>query len=670
MAGRVKQDNHRRLWLLYAGILASVLVSFLCYGFLQRQEKTNVARIQTIYAERTENLINSVFHKTDVLAAAVKLENGNITEDTFNTIAGLVYQEDSGIRGIQYMPGAVVTYSYPLQGNEEVMGKNFMEIPERKKDVMLAIDTKSIALSGPYNLIQGGLGVVARNPVFLTDAAGNEYFWGFSAIILDLPDALNSAGLNHLPEDGYDFQLYCVNENDERLVIAGNPKLDTRKAISGSIQVPHHEWTLAITGMHPWLNLAKALCAFCICLFLSVVLWKLSCAVSREREAVRAKDRFFSNISHDMRTPLNAVLGFTELALSPGVTDADKDVYLTKIESSGKLLLALVNDTLTLSKAGNGKIQLHPEPCSTEELGNTFLPTAAELAKRKGVSFTADRSGYRKRTVLIDRLNAEKIFLNLFTNAIKYTPAGGHVFASVKDDPQGAKDPDLVFTIRDDGIGMSEEFLAHIYEPFAQENRPGYESGGTGLGLAIVKQLVDLMHGSIQIKSEKDKGTEFTLRLHFPEVDTAAALPETVPDSCIDSVLSGKQVLVCEDNALNREIAVALLQSRKMEVSVAENGKAALETFSGSAEGRFAAVLMDLRMPVMDGLEATRLIRRLERADAKTVPIIAMTADAFEEDIQKCLDAGMNRHLAKPIIPEKLFAVLAECISGQNSQAV
>ena len=670
MAGKTNPSNRKEIRILFAGIFVSALIAALCMGFLRHEETEKIRRIQTVYAERTENLINRVFHKTDVLAAAVKLENGDITEKTFNTVAQLVYEEDSGIRGIQYMPGAVVTYSYPVEGNEEVIGKNFFEIPERRKDVMLAIDTKSIALSGPYNLIQGGLGVVARNPIFLTDASGKEYFWGFSAIILNLPDALTSAGLNHLPEEGYDFQLYCVNENGERLVIAGNPDLDTAKALSGEIRVPHHEWTLAVASLRPWLDPAKTLGVFCICLFLTFVLWKLSCAAAREREAVRAKDRFFSNISHDMRTPLNAVLGFAALAQADGVSDAEKDACLAKISSAGGLLLELVNDTLTLSKAGNGKIQLCPEPCSTEELGNAFLPTAAELAARKGVQFSVDRSGYRKRTILVDRLNTEKIFLNLLTNAIKYTPAGGHVWASVRDEPADAKDPDIVFVIRDDGIGMSKEFLEHLYEPFSQENRPGFEGSGTGLGLAIVKQLVGLMGGTIRTVSEEGKGTEITVRLHFPETDSApAASGEKLNLRAKEGSLSGKKVLLCEDNALNREIAAALLNSRGVEVQTAENGQEGLTAFSGSGAYEFDAVLMDLRMPVMDGLTAARKIRALNRPDAKTVPIIAMTADAFEDDVQKCLRAGMNGHLAKPIIPEKLFGLLTEAVCGRRSTA-
>ena len=657
MSGKTSTLKAHVPWILVIGLLVSAVAAITYYRTQQRQATKDIERVRTIYAERTENLVNSIFRKTDVLAATVKLENGDISEDTFKAVAQIVYEKDSGIRGVQYMPGAVVTYSYPLAGNEAVMGKNFLQIPERRQDVLLAIDTRSIALSGPYNLIQGGLGLVARNPVFLTDANGKEYFWGFSAIVLDLPDALAEAGLDRLPESGYDFQLYCINENNERLVIAGDPKLNTDRAVCGTISVPHHEWTLAIVQRDPWTAPLKALIVLLVGVLLTVMLWNFYRTVLRERDAVQAKDVFFSNISHDMRTPLNAVIGFSTLAQKPELTVAEKDAYLEKIRFSGNLLLDLVNDTLTISKAGSGKLQLHPEPVSTVELGAAILPPIGVMAERRGVSFYADKSGYRPRTVLADRLSVEKIFLNLLTNAVKYTPEGGHVWGAVRDEPAGAADPDLVFTIRDDGIGMSADFLRHLYEPFAQENQAGSESGGTGLGLSIVKQLVDLMGGTIAVKSEKGKGTTFTVRLHLPEVSVPESAAPAPPLRQNES-LAGGRVLLCEDNALNREIACALLKDRGIEVTEAENGAVGLERFSESAPGTFGAILMDLRMPVMDGLEATRRLRALDRPDAKTVPVIAMTADAFAEDEQRCLDAGMNAHIAKPVEPERLYSAL------------
>jgi signal transduction histidine kinase/CheY-like chemotaxis protein len=656
------KGTERYLWVLLSCLLVSAAVSVLSYTAMHAQSLRDIDRIRTLYAERTENYINSVFHKTDVLAAVVKLRNGDITEDIFDEIAGIVYTDKSGIRGIQYMPNAIVTYSYPLIGNEAVMGKNFLEIPERRNDCLLAIQTKSIALSGPYNLIQGGLGLVARNPIFLTNENGEEYFWGFSAIVLDLPGALGSVGLDSLPESGYDFQLSCVNENGEKLVIEGNENLDTSKAVSGIIQVPNHEWNLYIMELYPWSNLLRALLIMAAGVMLSFVLWRLYGTLRREKAALRAKDQFFSDISHDMRTPLNAIIGFSTLAQISGTKPEEKDSYLEKIRSSGKMMLDLVNDTLTISKSENGKLRMHPEPSDTEDLFESVLAPIQEMADRKDILFEIDKTAYRPRTVLVDRLSFQKIFLNLFNNAVKFTPEGGHVRFAVRDDPAGSSDPDLVFTAADNGIGMSRGYMEKMYEPFSQEQREGYEGTGTGLGLPIVRRIVEMMGGTIRAESVVGKGTVFTVRLHLKETDPVKE-PASAPHAEADySGLSGKKALLCEDNETNRQIASALLQNVGMTVSCAVNGQVGVEKFSLSEIGEFSVILMDLRMPVMDGLEAAQAIRKLDRADAASVPILAMSADVFEDDIRKCLNAGMNGHIPKPVDPKNLYQTICSHI--------
>ena len=649
----------RYIWVFGIFLCLSFIVSFLYYRSLKQQTHENIARIQTIYADRTGNLVNSIFHKTDVLAAVVKLQNGNITEKTFNDIAKLVYQEKSGIRGIQYMPDAIVTFSYPVKGNEGVIGKNFLKIPERLKDVQLAIDTKSIALSGPYHLIQGGLGVVARNPVFLINAAGQEYFWGFSAIILDLPDALEAAGLGHLPESGYDFQLFCINENNERLVIAGNPKLNMSNAVQGAISVPHHEWTLAVAELDPWYDVTKAGLVLLVCCFFSLAFWMLYSLFRQKQNAIRAKDKFFSDISHDMRTPLNAILGFSSLALNPSLPEATKNLYLGKIQNAGKLLLDLINDTLTISKGNSGKIKLLEAPVNTDHLINPIRETIAVLAEAKGVTITWNLTNYTPKTVLADHLSVEKIFLNLLNNAVKFTPAGGHIFVTLQAEPITNSVYAIDTTIKDNGIGMSEEFLPHIFEPFSQEQQVGYAGVGTGLGLSIVKQYVDLMGGTITVESQLQRGTTFKIHLPFKLMPSATATVSLNTENIDYSILRGKKVLLCEDNILNQQIAVALLKNKDIVVEVAENGQVGVNKFTTSTENEFNAILMDVRMPVMDGFEATKAIRALKRADAQTIPIIAMTADIFPEDIKKCLAAGMNNHLGKPIDTKLLYQTLA-----------
>lgn len=659
---KIKKKSLRQsnLIFLVVGILLSLSAGFHLYAVLDEQQRSDVEKLSTIYAERTENLINGIFHKTDVLAAAVKLENGNISQGDFDTLAQLVYQENSGIRGIQYMLGAVVTYSYPMDGNEEVIGKNFLEIPERKKDVLLAINTKKIALSGPYQLLQGGIGVVARNPIFLYDNKGKEYFWGFSVIILNLPDALQDAQLGNLHDSGYDFQLYNINENAERIVIAGDENLDTSKAICSAVEVPNHEWTLAIASNHPWTPLLAGFGTIFVGIFITIVLRNILQLMQKEKAAVAAKDEFFSNISHDMRTPLNAVLGFTKLAKDPALSNAEKNMYLNKIESSGHLLLELVNDTLMLSKGSNGKLQIHPEPCSIYQLGNSILNPLKELARSKNIHMIISFVKCPDRTILADRLFVQKIFLNLITNAIKYTPFDGHIWLTGEEEAVSNTTTHLVFLIKDDGIGMSEDFQKQMFEPFMQENRNESEFSGTGLGLAIVKQTVDLLHGTIEVHSQQNEGTEFIIHMQFPLLHEDVVSQGSLQKACNLSFLAGKKVLVCEDNALNLELVLALLQTKEMQVITAVNGFLGVQAFEDSPENEIDAILMDLRMPVMDGLSATKEIRASKRADARSVPIIAMTADVFLEDVQKCKAAGMNAHVAKPINPERLYAVLIQ----------
>ena len=405
------------------------------------------------------------------------------------------------------------------------------------------------------------------------------------------------------------------------------------------------------------------------------------------------RNRFFANISHDMRTPLNAVLGFASLAQKDDITEETRKEYISKIQMSGSLLLELINDTLTLSKANSGKLELTPEPVRAKELFESIIIPIRQTAEKKGVFFTADFTGAADRIILVDRLNFQKILLNLLSNAVKFTPEGGHVSICFYDEPQKtagaepamhhepeqgsgaepamhhepeqASAPDSVIRVLDDGIGMDPEFLPHIFEPYAQEKRQGYESMGTGLGLSIVKSLVELMGGTIRVESVKGKGTVFTIRVHFEEAKAGAAVEkeEVLPRN---GDLSGRRILLCEDNALNREIAIALLKDKNMIVDTAENGKEGVQKFMDSTPGFYDAILMDIRMPVMGGIEAAKLIRRSGKNDAESIPIIAMTADAFRDDIQKCLDAGMDAHLAKPVDPGQLYAALGYAFGQIN----
>lgn len=374
------------------------------------------------------------------------------------------------------------------------------------------------------------------------------------------------------------------------------------------------------------------------------------------KSATNAKSVFLSNISHDMRTPLNGIIGYTNLAMQ---TDdrALTENYLSKIQISGDLLLNLINDTLDISKIESGKYTLSPETITTVELLESITVPIKETAAQKHIHFVTDISQMKKCTIKIDRLNMQKVVLNLLSNAIKFTPEGGTVTLIIrnfttKDDPFNT-----VITVKDTGIGIGKDFLPKLYEPFSQEHAPEAKNTmGTGLGLSIVKAIVTLMNGHIEVQSERGKGTQFDVYLPIEFVSDRIESPKATP---LDTkTLTGIHALLCEDNEMNREIAITMLSTFGISTTTAVNGKEGVQLFSESAENTFDVILMDLRMPEMNGYEATAAIRQLARKDAATVPIIAMSADAYQSDIQKCLNAGMNGHVSKPIDPQILFTEL------------
>jgi signal transduction histidine kinase/ABC-type amino acid transport substrate-binding protein/ActR/RegA family two-component response regulator len=385
--------------------------------------------------------------------------------------------------------------------------------------------------------------------------------------------------------------------------------------------------------------------------------------LSAAEKQTMEKNHFFSNISHDMRTPLNAIIGFSDLAYEEAASVKTKE-YLEKIKKSGRLLNDMINDTLTISKINSGKMTVHLKAANTDEIFDAICSPIQDMAVKKGITFTVDRTECPSRTVMVDTLHLEKILLNLLTNAVKYTPAGGKVLLKVQVVPEEGKPTETIVQVIDNGIGISKEFLPHIYDPFLQEDNTGGESSGTGLGLSIVKNLVDIMHGSIEVESTKNQGTCFTLHFHF------TCAPEPLPHKTVsqpDGILSGRRILLCEDNSLNREIAKEILQKKGMIIESAVNGEEGLQKYKASEEYYYDAILMDIRMPVMNGLDASRAIRRSGREDADAIPIIAMTANAFEDDIKQCLDAGMNAHVAKPIDPETMFRTIAANIHDKTN---
>jgi len=387
-------------------------------------------------------------------------------------------------------------------------------------------------------------------------------------------------------------------------------------------------------------------------------------AAKREADtANQAKSEFLSRMSHDMRTPLNGIIGVTNLAErldnTPQMTD-----YLGKIDTSSKFLLGLINDVLDMSKAESGKLELHPEPYDLQRFSDYLDAVIAPLCREKHQKFLVDAESLPGVVPKLDPLRVNQIFFNLLSNAVKYTPEGGTITCRLRTESLGGSRLSITAEVSDTGIGISEDFQKVLFDPFTQENRSDVtETRGTGLGLAIVKKIVDAMGGTISVRSELHKGTAFTVRFEADSVSADALAHRNPADAEAagdDAALAGKHVLLCEDHPLNQEIARTLLEAKGMLVDIAEDGRRGAEMFRQSPPGHYGVVLMDIRMPVMDGYAAAREIRAMPRADAKTVPILAMTADAFADDVQKCLAAGMNGHLAKPIDPAKLYDALRD----------
>ncbi len=371
-----------------------------------------------------------------------------------------------------------------------------------------------------------------------------------------------------------------------------------------------------------------------------------------------AKSDFLSRMSHDLRTPMNAIIGLSLAARDR--TLADAEMCLEKINNAGIHLLQLINDTLDMSKIENKKLDLKLAPALFADIIQTVSTIIQPAAQEKNIVFRIDAETESVPPLLMDRLRINQILLNLLNNAVKFTPSGGSVTLTIRVLAQTAGSVRYSLSVKDTGKGISAAFREKLFTPFEQED---HEQQGTGLGLAIVKNIVERMGGSIRFRSERDSGTEFVITL---ENAVAEALPEHSEAQPGDSELEGTLVLLVEDNDINALVATRLLARKGMRVERAANGRQALELFQNVAEGTYALILMDIRMPGMDGLEATRRLRALKRGDAATVPVIAMTANAFDEDIELSLRAGMNAHISKPIKPDILFTTISRVLRRER----
>ena len=375
-------------------------------------------------------------------------------------------------------------------------------------------------------------------------------------------------------------------------------------------------------------------------------------ALEVAEKASKAKTDFLSNMSHDIRTPMNAIIGITTLMKNELHQPEKLAEHLAKLETSGRLLLGIINDILDMSRIESGKVTLNVEKMNLPQQISQLDSVIRQQANQRRQTFTVNTL-VQHENVLADPNRLNQVLMNILSNAVKYTPTGGHIRLEVEELTHTEHYAKYRFVVQDDGIGMSEDFQKTLFDPFTREEKSGINKvQGTGLGMAITRSIVDLMGGSISVESASGKGTRFEVVLELPidiEADTAQkaqALPE---EEDAVSPLSGMKFLCAEDNALNAEILQMLLETRGASCTICSNGQEIVDAFASVKPGDYDMILMDVQMPVMDGLDATRRIRNGENPLGRTIPILAMTANAFLEDMQKSKEAGMDEHLSKPV---------------------
>ena len=680
------KKNDKKIIRIRAGLVFLVTLflmlgcTFLVNQNQQKREKLKAAYTAESTISRIEVQLNRYLAESDLVKKSIE-EGLTISDKQFATLSRLMQDEDNIIKVHEIAKDGIVSQIYPMEGNEDVIGLNMIENPERKKEARLARDSGEYTIAGPFELVQGGNGVLLFDPVYRTDDKGCKKFWGFSILVMDWQKFIKKMELDQLEDAGYHYQIWKKGTDDEKIVIAQCDNLQETDTLEVACTVPNDTWYFEIVPENGWVTMTQKLWGLLISVmtaFIVMIIYlqfkmrryrdalhekELEKAVLEAKNANEAKTRFLFNMSHDIRTPMNAIIGFSEL-LEKHIDEKDKAIdYIGKIKSSSNFLLSLINYVLEMARIESGKLALKKEVGCVTELIESLTDVFEPGVKKKFITYSCE-TDIQHKYVIGDETKIREIFINIIGNSVKYTPEGGKISVSVKEEPF-EKENYIAYRIivEDNGIGMSKEYLPHIFEEFSREHTSTESKvTGTGLGLPIVKSLIDMMGGTIEVESELGCGTKMNVVLPFELASEKQILEEKQKEKekISDSIL-GKRVLLAEDNELNAEIAMTVLKENDLKAERAANGKQCMEMLKMMPEDYYDMILMDIQMPEMDGYEATKLIRNLDDARAD-IPIVAMTANAFEEDRQKALESGMNAHVSKPVDMNMLFKVMAQIL--------
>ena len=567
------------------------------------------------------------------------------------------------IQSIQIAPDGVVTEIYPEAGNES--GKiDLIHDKERGKISCYARDNDVITMQGPFSLKQGGTGIAVRNPVYVEQKNGERTFWGFTIVIIRVPDIFADS-IKSLTDFSYEYKLSkSIAPWDETYEEVYGSVVEMIDPVTYTFELGDSQWVLEVMPENGWNSNEKLYrlwgCGLLIVLLLTGFVFmimllhrtqesentvvelnkKLQKALEQAKTASVEKSNFLFNMSHDIRTPMNAVIGMTSL-IRHDAGNKDKVIeYADKIDISSQHLLGIINDILDMSKIEAGKTVFKYDDFSIlnfiQKINNLFH---SQIDEKKQTLTT--KKNIRHEWVNGDQLHLMQIFNNLLSNAVKYTQEGGEIQFLVEEcETNSSVYAKYRFLVRDNGIGMSADFKDKIFDAFTRaENSVTNKIQGTGLGMAITRNLVEAMGGTIDVESELGQGScfEVLIELRIAEDRTVALAAQEDTDEQDGNILQGMRFLCAEDNELNAEILTELLKTEGAECTICENGEEVLKAFEQSAPGDYDMILMDVQMPVMNGYETTKAIRRSSHELAKKIPIIAMTANVFSEDIQHSL---------------------------------
>ena len=666
--------------------LTALIVGVFLLHNLEKDEKITGKYM----AQITEKRVRARLDQYSMLSALLRnyISAGeNLDENTFSELAEKIPNEDGVIKAFELAPEGIVTDIYPKQGNEGAFGLDMLQEHERKKDAILARDSGKYTLGGPYQLKQGGTGALLFNPVYQDNNSEQGEFWGFVILVIDWDRFIGEINLDYLSDADFCYRIWTYDRgSSDKIILAESQDNMSDNILTVECAVPNNTWYFDIIPSEGWSPrsywIMCIVISYVFSLLIATVFYLISSKKHRERQyeaeleksaeqaknANEAKTRFLFNMSHDIRTPMNAIVGFSGLLEKNLQNERKAKEYLEKIQSSSNLLLRIINQVLEMARIESGTAVLQLKAEDMDALFHRVNTVFEEDVRKKNLQYHAVLD-VRHHYVVCDQTKLQEIMLNIISNAIKYTPEGHSIYVevheAVSENPSKIR---YIFSCEDTGIGMSEEYLPHIYEEFSREHSTTENKvPGTGLGLPIIKSMIELMGGSIQVESRQGIGTKFTIDLSFDIAlkEEVYGSEDTIEPSAIH-IIEGKRILLVEDNELNAEIAKTVLEDVGALITRAENGQQALELFKEKPAGTFDVILMDLMMPVMDGYTATRKIRELERSDAKTVPIIAMTANAFQEDAEKCIAVGMNAHLAKPLDIEKMMITICHLVKKEN----